>query len=276
MNTGIKELSLKEIQTIALEALKHFDSFCQTHKLRYFLACGTLIGAIRNNGFIPWDDDSDIYMPRKDYMEFIELSERLSIFPYKIISPYNTRNCPYTYVKFYDSRTVLIDLPDTVRYKLGVYLDVYPVDGLPDLPAVSDKLYSDIRKLIRRHFLFNARYKIYIKNSDYCKKLVGYLIGFIGIFFIGNYYFKKLDKKARSMEFDKCNYVGRLVAGKGSRERILKDCFSAYVRVRFEDGIFNAPKCYHQYLFNLYGDYMELPPEQERVKRHHNYVYWKQ
>ncbi len=275
-HSKLLEINHREMQRIALDALKYFASFCEKHNLRYFLAGGSLIGAIRNHGFIPWDDDIDICMPRNDYQKFLELSEEDSQSHYEILTPYKKKYCIYTYMKFYDSRTVLIDLPDTVKYPLGVYLDVYPVDGLPESMAESDRLYKNIRRLISLHFLFNARYKIYIQKSNIVKKLVGYAIGVIGKLFIGNYFFNRLDREARKRDFDKSRYVGRLVAGKGSKERILNDCFSAYVRVRFEDGIFNAPQCYHQYLSNLYGDYMELPPEQERVKRHHNYVYWKQ
>lgn len=270
-----RKIEIKEMQEIELEILKNFALFCDTHYLRYFLSNGTLLGAIRHKGFIPWDDDIDIYMPRKDYMTFLELVGSSFGLHYIVISPYNSKQYIHTYAKIYDSRTILIEYPGTLRYEIGVYIDIFPVDGLPESIDASNKFFLQMRKLIAKNWLLIAQCHIFRMSPKLYIRIYGYIISILARIICKKYYFKMLDKKARKFDFDTCNYVALTAAGYGNMERIQKRCFAAYHKVQFENYFFNAPIGHHEYLTNIYDDYMKLPPVEERVKRHNNEAYWK-
>lgn len=271
----VRKIELKEMQKLELEILKTFASFCDTYSLRYFLANGTLLGAVRHKGFIPWDDDIDVYMPRNDYMSFLDRVGPVLGMHYKLISPYNSKEYIYTYAKLYDSRTILFEFPETLRFEIGVYIDIFPIDGLPDSNTEANELFKIIGKLIQKNWLYMAQCRIFKKHPKLIIRIYGYLIDCLARIIGRRYYFNKLDKLARKYDFDNCNYVALTAAGYGKVERMQKRCFTTYNKVQFENNFFNAPICHHEYLSNLYSDYMQLPPEKERIKRHNNEVYWK-
>lgn len=271
----MKTIEIEEMQKIELEILKSFSKFCDEYKLRYFLSNGTLLGAIRHKGFIPWDDDIDVYMPRNDYMKFLQLVGASLGLHYRLITPYISEKYLYTYAKLYDDRTILIEFPETVRYTIGVYIDIFPVDGLPDSELKINEHFIRTRKLINRNWLFIFEGKRYMKNTKLYKKIYGYLIVFLAWLMGEKFFFNKLDKIARKFDFDKSDQVALSACGYGAVERIKQSDFATYQKVQFENNFFNAPIGYHKYLTSLYGDYMKLPPEDEQIKRHNNEVYWK-
>ncbi len=163
----MKTIEIKEMQKIELEILKSFSKICDEHKLRYFLSNGTLLGAIRHKGFIPWDDDIDVYMPRNDYMTFLQLVGSSLEPHYKLLTPYNSKEYIYTYAKLYDDRTILIEWPDTVRYTIGVYIDIFPVDGLPESIKETKKHFDRLKKLNRLNWLCILAGKRYTYDSNY-------------------------------------------------------------------------------------------------------------
>lgn len=271
----MKTIEIKEMQKIELEILKSFSKICDEHKLRYFLSNGTLLGAIRHKGFIPWDDDIDVYMPRNDYMTFLQLVGSSLEPHYKLLTPYNSKEYIYTYAKLYDDRTILIEWPDTVRYTIGVYIDIFPVDGLPESIKETKKHFDRLKKLNRLNWLCILAGKRYTYDSNFLKRVYGYIFIFLAQLIGRKFYFKKLDKLARKYDFDKSEYVAVAVAGYGSVERVKQNSFATYKKVQFENNFFNSPVGYHEYLTSLYGDYMKLPPADEQVKRHNNETYWK-
>jgi lipopolysaccharide cholinephosphotransferase len=271
----MKTIGIKEMQKIELEILKRFSQFCDEHKLRYFLSNGTLLGAIRHKGFIPWDDDIDVYMPRNDYMTFLQLVGSSIGQHYKLITPYNSKKYLHTYAKLYDDRTILIEYPETARYTIGVYIDIFPVDGLPDSELEIKKHFIRTRKLIHKNWLFIFQGKRYMENTKLHKRTYGYIIVFFAWLLGKKFYFNKLDKLARKFDFDKSDQVALTACGYGIVEKIKKSSFAVYQKVEFENNFFNAPIGYHEYLTSLYGNYMKLPPKDEQVKRHKNETYWK-
>ena len=271
----MKRIEINEMQKIELEILKYFSNFCDEHKLRYFLSNGTLLGAIRHNGFIPWDDDIDVYMPRNDYMKFLHLVGS-SLGPnYKLVTPYNSKKYLYTYAKLFDDRTVLVEFPETLKYTIGVYIDIFPVDGLPDSEIEINKHFKRTKKLISQNWLFIAQGKRLTKETKLYKRMYGYLFVFLARLMGEKFYFNKLDKMARKYDFDKSEEVALTACGYGAVERMKQSYFAKCQKVKFENNLFNAPIGYHEYLTSLYGDYMKLPPLEEQIKRHNNETFWK-
>ena len=128
----MKRISFEEAKRVELDILLHVAKFCDEHGLRYFLAYGTLIGAVRHKGFIPWDDDIDIQMPREDYEKLLELYPKENTDEkYFLLAP-EMKGAHHPYAKIIDTRTVKKELGAKKNNPLGVDIDVFPLDGQPD------------------------------------------------------------------------------------------------------------------------------------------------
>ena len=121
---------IQELRGVQLGILDDIHAFCVDNGIRYFLACGTLIGAVRHKGYIPWDDDIDLYMPRDDYERFINEFKSVSG-NCRVLDPKKEKHYYYTYAKVVDKRTLLVE-PEADGYRIGVYVDVFPVDYVTD------------------------------------------------------------------------------------------------------------------------------------------------
>ena len=124
----MKEIYLEELRVIQLELLQQIADFCEKNNIKYFLAYGTLIGAIRHKGYIPWDDDIDIVMPRDDYDRFLELYNEAYPFS-KVVDMYNTKHYGFAFAKVHDVRTIIYET-QYAQDSFGVFVDVFPIDGI--------------------------------------------------------------------------------------------------------------------------------------------------
>ena len=124
----MRELNLEEIQAIELDILTFFADICERHGLDYFLAYGTLIGAMRHEGFIPWDDDIDVCMPRADYEKLWEVSREEEFAPYQLVS-YRDKSSLYSFFKLVDTRTLVHETYIADQYETGLWIDVFPLDA---------------------------------------------------------------------------------------------------------------------------------------------------
>ncbi len=150
----MKKLNLDEIKKIEFEILIAFDTVCKEHNLRYGLSGGTLLGAIRHGGFIPWDDDIDVVMPRPDYERLIDISNKVFNDRLFFSTPKTDYNTVHAYGKLYDMRTELIEFPDSKRLKSHVYIDVFPLDGLPNDANKNCKHRKKVRKRMLTLYCF--------------------------------------------------------------------------------------------------------------------------
>jgi lipopolysaccharide cholinephosphotransferase len=262
----MKKLKLEEIKSLQIDILKYVAEFCEKKDLRYFLSYGTLLGAIRHNGYIPWDDDIDIAMERKDYLIFIDTFNNNSS-EYRVASHYIDPNYPYTFAKIYNINTSLIELSD-LEYSIGINIDLFPLDYLPSVYI------NSIVHIGKMKMLINL---LHIKNIKIQKQRVWYknLILKIGKFILKPIDFKIIIKKIDSMslKYRKSNskYMGNLcLCTYGIKEIVKKDVFKNIIKVEFEGNLYNAPELYHIWLKSLYGDYMKLPAIIDQVS-HHNF-----
>lgn len=273
-----KELSMREIQETSLDVLMHIHNLCKKLGLRYYLAYGTLIGAIRHKGFIPWDDDVDIMMPRDDYKKLIQyfMENEKELYPLKLFSYYNDMDYPYMISRISDDRYWL-DVDNEKDYGIGVFVDVYPLDGVGNSESEYTKRkkrasnYSSLCYLsTREHFEIGT-------TKSKIKKIIKYPAYLYAKMTGKDAFLKKLEKMAKEKSYDECEFVGCLVWGTDGIKAVFpKEWLAETTLVEFEGKEFFAPKMYDEVLSRLYGDYMKLPPEEKRISHHFYRAYRKE
>lgn len=265
-----REMTLQEVQQASLEVLKEIDSICLKYGFHYWIAYGTLLGAVRHGGFIPWDDDVDIVMPRKDYEAFISYvqSSAYTNPSYELHTSLNNEAYPFYISRFCDKSHEL--LFDDSEYKSGCFVDIYPYDGMGKL---EDKAYwkekePAIKEAQKRLTMSAHRKGLY--GSSLLHK-IGNLPQLTICRLKGkDYAYNQLDAYRNKFTWEESEYVG-LVCWSTGTYPFRKEWFEELIRMPFEDVEVNAPKGYIPYLEANYGDYMKLPPEEKR-KPYHQYT----
>lgn len=257
-------LSLREIQLEELKILEKIAEFLEKNNLRYSLNGGTLLGAIRHKGFIPWDDDIDIAMPRPDYDKFIELYSKQPIDDNLILCcPENkTEFLPFCKIKNKEIEAI-DDNSKSEKKQNFLWIDIFPVDGI----SISEKeLKWKYRKMsFYTLLLYVHRNKLYFSKKGYFfKDIIKLILKPISLLVSA----KTLIKFAAKMDYEKAKYIGKFVSGYGLKEALLKEDYEEYIKVEFEGRKFSVIKNYDKYLTNIFGDYMTLPPKNERITHH--------
>jgi len=265
-----QELTLEEIQKGSYEVLKKIKEICDSNHFTYFLAFGTLIGAIRHNGFIPWDDDIDIIMPRPDYEKFLsycrEHEKELGHFALKHYTVDN--NYIYPIARLIDT-DYEIHYNEAKEYGLGLFVDIYPYDGFnPD----DKKWLKQIRHNIRLIDL--CGYKKLPKATKWYKNFYRVPGFFLSRFVNLHKLIEKNDRLAQKYPYETAKYVNCSAWDWPVKTLYQKEWFDKTTTHVFVDQQFNIPVEYDKVLRIYYGDYMQLPPENERVG-HHNYSAFK-
>ena len=266
------ELSLNEIQLNTLEVLKEIKRIFNQNNWTYYLAYGTLIGAIRHNDFIPWDDDIDIYIPRKDYEEFIEycISNSKLLGHFKLLHYKTNKKYPYVIGRFCDTRYT-INYRGMKDYGLGLFVDLYPLDSIPfDDKKFRKKLNkmniellhitSTSKFLIKRIFYFLLKPVILMKNKCFTISQLE----------------KKIDLLSQKYNNESNEYMDvfcwDFTKKDTPHKRVL---FDGKLECQFNNDLFTIPQNYDAILKEQYGDYMKLPPEEDRIPHHYYTVYRK-
>ena len=263
-------ITIEEQKRIMLNILDSVDSYCREHSLKYFLAYGTLLGAVRHKGFIPWDDDIDIWMFRSDYEKFIfEYKDRSN--RYKVIGPDNCQNYHLPFAKVIDTNTKLIEDVDNPP-DIGTYIDIFPIDFLPEEYEQRKKIVKRISLLYK---LLNLK-KIKISNERGFTKNMILRIGKIVLSPISR---ERLIKDINAYACDESratSYCGAITAFTyGEKEIMSADLFENVIELDFEDRSYFAPSGYHKILKHFYGDYMKLPPKEKQLTHHGYSVDWR-
>lgn len=272
----MKEMTLVDVQNVSLDILKDVHNFCESHHIRYSLAYGTLIGAIRHKGFIPWDDDVDIVIPRPDFNRFCE--EYRSSCGYVLYTPDNSQSF-LSYARVCDNEHTIVktNLPWTFK-PTGVWIDVFPLDGLPSDEndfMVLVKEIRDIQKIVDR--LRTGKYLHFSDTMDlktFLKCIVKRMLYF-------KYDLRSLLHRhiqlIQNNKYNESEFCGQLcVMDYPEKEHNPKSDFENFIKVSFEDSEFCTMNGYDNILRRYYGNYMELPPEEKRIppqKTTHRF-YW--
>ena len=255
------------MRKIEVAELREIDAFCRKHDICYFLSYGSLIGAIRHKGFIPWDDDIDIAMPRPDYERFVR---EFASSRYAVLDRLKDKNCPFLYGKVVDPDTIVKENYDC-PVEVGVNVDIFPIDGLPADKKQSDKLCEKI-KLLRK--LLEIK-RLYVSKNRPLWKNILHVSGKIILLPISDRRLQcRISKLQRLFSYSNASWVADLNFG-GKERRVPKSLFEKTIDVDFEGDKYLAPVGYDAWLRVIFGDYMKLPPEEKRVSNHFFEVFHK-
>lgn len=261
----MKAITSEELKEIQLNILNVVADFCEKSKITYFLAFGTLIGAIRHKGFIPWDDDIDIAMPRPDYERFISIFNETSSI-YQVISLENNKKYGFSFAKVHDTRT-LVNETQYKQDQFGVYIDIFPIDG--------------IKNKKRIYWLRTANKLLHTKKANFTqrktsKKIINAIGKAILFPFSTHYILTVIDRMAQQCSFGSTPKAGCICDSVvGERAIVETKVFTDSLYQEFEGRLYKIPIGYDKWLRNIYGDYMQLPPIEKRVTHHVFEAYWK-
>ena len=273
----MKTIDLKEVQRIETDMLCFIDRICSENDIKYYVAFGSLIGTIRHKGFIPWDDDIDILMPREDYNKLIEYLNHNPHGYYRIVSFDTDKNYTNALPKMIDTRTFLKqNYGFNEKVELGVYIDIFIIDGLGDSFDESVIRVKESNKIGEKWLRANTKFITGSKNviKDFLRGVKNSIYKIKGT----SFYLKELNIFATEKSFYNCKYVTTMCWPTiNTPEKMTWDVnwFGNGIKAEFEGFLFTIPSDYDSFLKNYYGDYMILPPESER-KTHHRYsAFWK-
>lgn len=266
-----EKLSLRDIQVQANKVLDKLDSVCKLANVKYMLAYGTLIGAVRHNGFIPWDDDVDIWMVREDYDRFLKYCSQheQDLYPFKLCTRANTLNYPYYISRFANNDYKYITkLSNGVSPDIGIFIDIYPLDEY-------GKTIEYGKKIEKRIAIQNVLYWAYIEKRSFTggiNAVIRWFVHYLMRLLHGKNYSQvinsKIDKNLNKLRGGS-DYLG-LPGWETYRIFFPKELFAQTIMHKFENGEYPIPKEYDEILTMIYGDYMKLPPEEKRYP-HHEY-----
>lgn len=258
---NIDTTKLKQIQ---LDILKAVISICEKHNICYFCFGGTALGAVRHAGFIPWDDDIDIAMKRKDYEKFAQVAPS-ELPSYYFLQNYKTDpDFRLPFAKIRDCRTTYIETSSrNLHINHGVYIDLFILDGFPDNERKAKRLYR-LNKLTRGYCA-----KDDISSRGRKANFLIFLSRFYFLFRKPQKVIEKFDKKCIANDFDQCKRGICFGSIYGLKDMWPTSWFNGTVKFLFEGIEVNLPIGYDNFLKQIYGDYMKLPPESKRVAHHY-------
>ena len=272
----MKEMTIKEIQEVSLEILKDIHSFCEQNNIYYTLCGGSLIGAIRHHGFIPWDDDIDIAMPRPDYEKFIHSYQ--SDHNYKIFSRQiqGGDGVYIAYSRVCEMSQTFVDATQNPwsDFQTGIWIDIMPLEGAYDDENKERSRWKKANKTWHKS-LWSRYALIKLRNIQNWYKTIKVL--FSKLFYKNKYKFvDELIKICKECDYDKSHYFTDLaIVHYGMREYNPKSYLEHRILIQFENCDFYVCRGYDDWLKHIYGNYMQLPPESEQRKTHDAYIsYW--
>lgn len=265
----MKEIHIDELRELQMQILDYVDNFCRKYDIKYTISGGTLLGAVRHGGYIPWDDDMDTQMLRDEYIKFTKIwNEHKNEHPFELISIESGNAIGYVYGKIHN--------PKTITYvhgleRTGVYIDVFPVDIVVDEDDFT-KRRKMIKSLKRKE---NAAFVL-----SYSKKSHVGLFQLIKCWLLTlgkprTFFSNKINSLAAVQNASAGEFVFEMVAGIKCKRPMPKAIFADYSDIAFENRWYMAVKDYDTYLTATFGDYMTPPPVEKQVREHNFTAYWR-
>lgn len=251
-----QKLTLRERQLEYLRILKELDRYCTENDLCYYLGCGTLLGAVRHKGFIPWDDDLDVFMPRPDFMR---LNDNYESKDYIFHTIYNDKSHAFNFGRLC-SENVYSLFRNKKQYTFGV--DVYVINGAPSSCEEQVKHMNETFVYIKRKSMLVRFRNTLVKRNLWPFKSLD--------FSMMHRELMKAEKEFEKYDYETSEYIWPYGGG---RLNMKKEFYGTPIRLQFEDGLFMAPEHYHEVLTLGYGDYMKLPAEDQRKPHHAEHFY---
>lgn len=271
----MKKIDEKEYKSILYKILLEIDAFCKKNNIRYSLTGGTLLGAIRHDGFIPWDDDIDIVMMRNDYEIF------LSKYPindnFGLIHCNNSKEYSNTFAKLYFKKTVIKEPFSKSSCNIGIYIDIFPIDYCGNTIGEAKKIYDSI--LFKKYLLVASNWKKFEFSQTRSLKyeVIRILFFLVSRMVLNrNELARDIDAVYKKQRDSSMKYVANFSSPYNKKDIFQKVIFEKYKLVSFEGGYFMSICDYNLYLRQIYGDYMKMPPENKRKSHHLIEAYWKE
>ncbi len=259
------EEQIKKIQELELKNLYELKRVCEEIGVEFFAYGGTLLGAVRHNGFIPWDDDLDVAMVRADYEKFVREAPKHLSGEFHLQTPYTDKKTPFPYTKLRLKGTTYIEyINRNLDIEKGVYVDIYPIDNLPD--SDSD-YYRQYKKFHRLAVLYARRQSGEIDETGRSPKLmlkraVKRCLSALLKLVPQSYFVREMDKAATQYNGVKTSRMGNLYYPKPVN--IFEGLYPLIDHPFGEESI-KIPSCAEQHLASRYGNYMSMPPEEKRI-----------
>ena len=258
----MRKLSIEEAKKIELDILDFIDSFCKEHGINYCINYGTLIGAIRHKGFIPWDDDIDLSMTRENYERFIQLfSEKQS--RYQILSLEMDDQYFNNFIKIVDPTTKIIDTRNTKTYDSGIFIDIFPMDTFNDTKVV-DICY----KLESFKLLSFSKHKNIVYGDSKLKDLIRTLFWLFLRPVSPRFFANQIEKQIQKYRVKDGKYIAFIPSKAKEKEIFPRDMFDELIETPFEHLVLPAPKRFDVVLKQFYDDYMTVPPKEKQIYIH--------
>lgn len=261
-------MTTAQLRQTQLAILQQFHQVCEENHLRYSLAFGSLLGAVRHQGFIPWDDDIDVCMPREDYEKLLSLqydNGRYAVKNYRYSKQYY-----YVFTKMIDKNTTLTE-PSRAETEMGVCIDIFPIDNLPKQPQKLQKLFKKSRR--NRYIIDHLGARIFYQPA-FSLRFIAKLILRALLLPFQKVFLRYAD--TCMSRFPKSENGACMIYGTYGENEVFPLCFfDNRILMEFEKERFYAFQEYNTYLTHLFGDYMTPPPKEEQITHHHFQAYEK-
>lgn len=262
----MEKLTLNEIQNEELELLKNFITICKENNLHYYLMGGTLLGAVRHKGFIPWDDDIDLFMPRPEYDKLINLikDNKITLTNNRDFHSFELKNDYVPFLKFVN-KNIPVNINDKYALDKYLWIDIFPIDGLPSNETAAN---SYIKSMYFKSLLYvikSTNIRNIFKTSKTKKDgFVKLFLKFLTIFLNKNKMIEKYIKDVKKYNYSDSIYASNVIWAPRQAPFYKKDIFDEEIEIDFENIKAKTFKKYDDYLKQTYGDYMKLPPIDKR------------